>query len=543
MRLRDYVELARERILVVIAVIAVTVVAVVGLLLLQSPSYTASTRLRARPPAPGSAVNAIAVEQQQQTDLGTEAELVRSSQVATEVAKALNLPGKPDDLLAMIKTTPLGTTAVLRIDAEARTSKEAIELANAFAQKYLDVRRKNLSADLDADAQQQSTALKVQLDRLQKIDQVLSASASGSAQAEAAKAERDQIVADLTVSRARLDALANRAAVAAGFGEVIQPATEAKATRSQSLPRAAVFGLLLGIPLALAAVLVLDGLSNDVRSRQDAERLGRTELLGVIPLDLDWHDPAEARLVTSTHPFSPAAEAYRSLSFTLARCMDLAGATSVLVTSPGDGDGKTATVANLAVAAAETGRAIRVVEADLRHPRLHSFFGARSAPGVVDLLAGEVRAEEALVELAFGLQLLPAGRPSERPDLLMARGDLTPVLNGLAPQPARPLKARDGGRQPLVIVDSSSILDAAEVTRLAAQADAVILVVRARTTSKQALSAAAEQVRRVGGSLLGIVLIGVRSIAESGAGNEAGNEARIAAGAQPESSSAGYGQP
>ena len=514
MRLRDYVEIARQRILVVVLVVLVTMAAVIGLLLVQSPVYTASVRLRARPPAPGSSVNTIAQEEQQQTDLGTEAQLVRSSEVATEVAKALNLAGKPDDLLDKVSATPLGSTAVLLIEADSSNAQHAIDLANTFASKYLDVRRKNLSEDLDAEAQTQSATLKERLDRLQKVDQVIAAAAPGSAEAIAALSERDQIVADLTISRARLDSLADRAAIAAGFGEIIQPATEAGASRSQSLPRAAVFGLLLGIPLALASVLVLDNLSNDVRTRQDVERLANADVLGVIPLDPDWTNPATPRLVTSVDPLSPAAEAYRTLSFAIARYAQLADAKTILVTSPGDGDGKTATVANLAVASADTGRPVRVVEADLRHPRLHAFFDARAMPGVSDVLAGEVGAEEAIVELGYGLEFLPAGRATERPDLLMARGDLAPVLNGFAPA-ARPLKARSGAGH-LVLIDSSSILEAGEVARLASQCDAVVLVVRARSTSKQALSAAAEQVRRVGGTLLGVVLVGVRSVAESG---------------------------
>src|SRR5205823_2768678 len=119
---------------------------------------------------------------------------------------------------------------------------------------------------------------------------------------------------------------------------------------------------------------------------------------------LDWQNAAQPRLVTAIDPLSATAEAYRTLSFTLARYAELAGATSILVTSPGDGDGKTATVANLAVAAADSGRWTRVVEADLRNPRLHAFFEARSAPGVSDVLAGEVELDAAVIQLGTGLE-------------------------------------------------------------------------------------------------------------------------------------------
>lgn len=516
MRLYDYLEIARERIVVVLAIILVTMMAVIGLLLFQDPVQTATVRLRARPPAPGSAVNTIAEEQQQQTDLGTEAELLRSSKVAQAVADELGIQGNADDLLDRVTAVPVGSTTILRIDAIAPTAAEAIDLANTFAVKYLQVRRETLTKDLDAEAETISAQLKTHLERLSAIDQVRANAAPGSTEASAALAERDQVVADLTVARARLDALASRAAVSVGFGEIIQEAREASASRSQSVPRATVFGLLLGIPLALAAVLVLDSMSNDVRTRQDVERAANADLIGVIPLDPAWGNPAKARLVTRDDPLSPAAEAYRRLSFTLARHADLAGVTSVLVTSPGDGDGKTATAANLAVAAADAGRPTRVIEADLRNPRLHTFFGAPAGPGLTEVLAGEATLDESIVELGFGLELLPAGRASERPDLLLARGDVAAVL-GHAPSAAveRPLRARGSAASNLVLVDSASILEAAEVARLAADVDGVVLVVRARTTSKQALSTAAEQVRRAGGNVLGVVLVGLRSVEES----------------------------
>jgi Mrp family chromosome partitioning ATPase len=114
----------------------------------------------------------------------------------------------------------------------------------------------------------------------------------------------------------------------------------------------------------------------------------------------------------------------------------------------------------------------------------------------------------------------------------MARGDMRPVLKGAvgAAGQVRPIRARSARPRNLVLVDSASILEAGEVARLASQTDAVVLVARARATSKQALSATAEQVRRVGGTVLGVVLIGLRSIAESGTIDET----RIPVIAQPD---------
>lgn len=520
MKLTDYLALVRERLLVVVSVIAVASLASLALMYAQGERYVAHVRLRARPPAPGSELDDVLARVQQQTDLGTETELIRSLAVAKRVAGRLHYPGAPEDLLGSVSVSVLPNTTVMVVQGSAAQSQPAIALANAFAEEYLRVRRATLQKDLDRAAESQRGKLRSALSRLRDLDQRLATLPSGSTGATAASLERDDALAEVVVIRSRLDALGDRAALAAGFGEIIQPATRSQAVRSESPSRSLVFGGMIGVPLALAVVLLLDSLSNAIRSREDAERETGADVLGTIPRDLDWDDGEEPRLATSIDPFSPVAEAYRTLSHTLGQVTTERGVTTILVTSPGDGEGKTTTAANLALAYADSGRPVLLVEADLRRPRLHSFVGADPTPGVSDALTGSVPLAGAVQHLAPGFDFLPAGNVVDRPDLLVSRADVGGLLATLA-QSDGEVRPRRRTVAPsiapaAVLIDAAPILQAGEVSSLVAHVDGVVLVVRADVTTREAAARAAEQIRRAGGQLLGAVLIGDRSMGDVG---------------------------
>ena len=98
-------------------------------------------------------------------------------------------------------------------------------------------------------------------------------------------------------------------------------------------------------------------------------------VMALVPVVGSWRDRAKPFLATTAEPTSPVAEAYRSLrtSLQFAAYEDAIG--SVLVTSPTATEGKTSTVANLGVVLAQVGKHVILVSADLRRPRLATFFG------------------------------------------------------------------------------------------------------------------------------------------------------------------------
>lgn len=517
MSLTDYLSLLRQRAGLVFAVVLLSTLAAVGLTFTSDPVHQASTRLRARPVAPGASTDQFFRDIAEQIDLGTEAELARSEEVAALVVERLGLHVPPSALLDQVKAGQLGSSAVLVIQAEADDPELAVALANAFADAYLTVRR----ADAVAALQDAAAALEQRFQelrtRLAEAEARLDAAPPGSFDAAEAAAERDSVLAELVLVRDRQRALTDHSALERGFGEVIQPAQSASSSRPRSLPRSIVFGLLLGVPLAVAAVLVLDSLSDSIRTSEDAEEATGAPVLGLIPLDPVQHRSERPRLAAEQDPYSVLAEAYRTASFNIGRAARDIGARTLLVTSAFDGDGKSTTAANLAVAQADRGENVVLVEADLRRPAAHRILGVPNGPGLADVLLRQLPPAEATVRLPRHNHLffVSAGRSVLRPDRAVSQLHAA-LLNRLAAPAIAPARVGGSGRRPLLLVDGPPILQAGETSSLAATTDGVILVVRAGVTQRRAAALAAEQVRNADGTLLGVVLVGVAIPAELG---------------------------
>lgn len=545
MQLTDYLALIRERMALVIAVVVATAIASVVVFSLPDPVHEASVRVRARPPAPLSPSNEVV--QEEQSDLGTEAELVRSVAVAERVIARLGLDASPSGLLDQVSTGLTPNTSVIIVNAQAGEPAAAVDLANVFAEEYLEFRRASLTASIDAQIARVEEDLAADLSRLAELDQLLREVDDGSTAAVAAELEREQTLAEIVSARESIAALADRQAIQEGFGEIIEPAVQADQVRSTSLPRALVFGILVGVPLALAAVLLFDSLNRSIRSQADAERTTGAPVLGLIPLDPDWTAPRDARLPTREAPLSAVAEAYRTLAHYLSRACTAAEAATVVVTSPGDGEGKSSVAVNAAMALAEAGRHTTLVDGDLRHPRLHQFLEQEREPGLAELATPDApRPAAVLREVRDDLRFVPAGTEAARPDVVLGRiwdERLTSALTSAEEvRRTRPLRADDASRTSgsigpsLVLVDSPPLLSSTETSILVSSADATVLVVRAGLTTRASAARAARQIEQGGGRLIGVVVIGGRAADDL-------FEPETALGRSPGSSSGGMRRP
>jgi capsular exopolysaccharide synthesis family protein len=203
-------------------------------------------------------------------------------------------------------------------------------------------------------------------------------------------------------------------------------------------------------------------------------------------------------LVAALAPFSPAAEQYRSLRTRIAQIESTGARRVILVTSPGDGDGKTVTAANLALTMAqEFQRQVLLVDADLRDARLHECLGIPREPGLADVLAGDVSLDDALVSLSeYRVLALPAGKPHGRPAELLGSEPMRRLIEGLARRFDR------------VVIDSTAahFADAGVVEPMV---DGVLLVVRAGRTGRPSIARALGLVPRT--KLLGLILNDSRS--------------------------------
>jgi capsular exopolysaccharide synthesis family protein len=203
-------------------------------------------------------------------------------------------------------------------------------------------------------------------------------------------------------------------------------------------------------------------------------------------------------LIMLSDPASPAAEAYRSLAANLQFASADRQLQTIGISSAAADEGKSTTVANLAVALAEGGRRVIVVDADLRRPGLHTLFGLDAADGLSNVLQGD-DAQLALQDTAAArVRLLASGATLRNPLEALASRRFDHVLATLR------------GLADFVLVDTPPAGALADAAVIAPRLEGVLLVVSAGKTKRDLARRAREQLERVNANLLGVVLTDVR---------------------------------
>ena len=214
---------------------------------------------------------------------------------------------------------------------------------------------------------------------------------------------------------------------------------------------------------------------------------------------VDAEKPAPAALVVLSAPHSPAAEAYRSLAANLQFAYADRQLQTIGVTSAAQGEGKSTTIANLAVALAQTGRHVIVIDADLRRPGQHTLFGLDREAGLANVLRTDDMDLPLQDTVAAGVRVLASG-----------------------PQPSNPLEALASRRfdqilelaraqADFVLVDTPPAGALADVAVVAPRLEGMLLVVSAGKTKRDLARRAREQLERVNANLLGVVLTDVKA--------------------------------
>ncbi len=200
-------------------------------------------------------------------------------------------------------------------------------------------------------------------------------------------------------------------------------------------------------------------------------------------------------LVAAIAPHSAIAEQYRAIRSRITLHEEHTPLRTVMVTSPGRGEGKSITAGNLALTMAqELQRRVVLVDADLRRPSVRALFGIdEDGPGLSEVLAGEATLDEALVYLPdYGLTLLPAGATPQFPTELLGSAAMRRALDTLR------------ARFDRVLIDLPAVMPLADVGTVAPLADGVVMVVRAAVTHRPALDQALAALEDT--KVLGVVL-------------------------------------
>lgn len=254
----------------------------------------------------------------------------------------------------------------------------------------------------------------------------------------------------------------------------------------------AVLGAVLGLGAGASFAMIVSLLDTRIRSREALSSALNVATLVSIPADPEYQ---QRPLVVSEDPGSPVAEAYRQLRTTLSYLQVDNPPKSIVFTSSVESEGKSTTVANLALALGAAGTNVLVIEADLRRPGLSSMFGLERAVGLTTVLSGRTELESALQRYGrTGVTVLASGVLPPNPSEL------------LASQQMRDLLDRAAASFDLILVDTPPLLPVTDAASLSASTDGVVVVCRCTGTTSHNVHAAASSLANASANVLGGVL-------------------------------------
>ena len=313
-----------------------------------------------------------------------------------------------------------------------------------------------------------------------------------------AHASNPELAARMANTVARAFISSNEAALTSRPGQV-SVVEEALAPEDPVSPRLflnTALGVVLLVLTATAVVLAIEYLDDTVKSEDDAAERNGLPILARIERFGRLRNERE-QLQAANRPRSTIAEAYRAARTNLSYAIDLsAERRSVLVTSPGPGEGKTTTTANLAVVFGLAGHRVCIVDTDLRHPTIHKVFGVDNSKGVTTLLlARTADIDRTLIRSSYtNVTVLPSGPLPANPSELLGSARMQEILDGL----------RD--RFDLVLMDSPPALVVTDASVLGTLADGLVVVARAGKTRMRELRATVTELAQTGRPIAGLIL-------------------------------------
>lgn len=250
----------------------------------------------------------------------------------------------------------------------------------------------------------------------------------------------------------------------------------------------------IGLILAAGGAFLIEYLDDTIKDPRDVQRTSNLPTLGAIAR-IEGEDYKQ-KLIAVRQPLSPIVEAYRVLRTNLQFSAVDNPAKCLLMTSPGPSEGKSVSLANLAVVMAQSGLKVIVVDTDLRRPVQHRIFGLPNRRGLSDAaIQAKMGIEENLQNtMVENLRLLSSGPLPPNPSELLGSARMKAIVEELK------------GLADIVLFDSPPTLVVADAAIMSAHVDGVVLVNDAGRTRSTEARRAAEELRRVRANLLGVVL-------------------------------------
>jgi len=432
LRISEYLLVVRKRFVLFGAIFLAALLSAFAVTSFTTPTYESTTRLFVSTSGTESAADLLTGNSFTQQRVKSYADIVTSPAVLDAVVAELSLQNEADKLPDRIATSVPLNTVILEITVSDPSPYKAASIANSVANSLENV-----------------------VTNLETVDPTLA-------------------------SPVKLS--------------VIQPGQAAKVPASPRPLLNLALGALIGLALGFGAALLRESLDLRIRSVEDIpeKEEGGVNVLGGIVFD---QNADSNPLIVHTSPKSTRAEAFRQLRTNIQFVEAAEDRKSIVVTSSIPSEGKSSTIANLAIAMADTGAKVLLVDCDLRKPKMHKYFSVEGAVGLTNLLIGQVKPADVIQRWGRKhLDLLPAGQVPPNPSELLGSEAMKKFL-------AKAEKDYD-----VVLIDSAPLLPVTDAAILSKMTGGVAVVVAVGKTTKPQLSAALGHIDAIGGKILGFVM-------------------------------------
>lgn len=392
------------------------------------------------------------------------AQLVTTTPVAEIAAGLMHPRADPGQIAGEVTATGDSTTNFLTITATDPNAGRAAAIANAFA-RAISINRQQVA---ETQLNQTIAGINSQLAHTKKSDP-----------------NRAQLVQELVQLQAAKGSQGSEAAI-------LQPASPGSAT-GVDLRRAIELGLLVGLLLGLGAVTLAENADRRLRTPDDLE--GMTD----VPLLASIAPSAFSGQLDTTELDDEAFHMLRTALtyYNVDRQLD-----SLVITSPGEKDGKTTVATRLAIVMARAGQRVILVDADLRRAQVSAKLGIQPDRGLESVLAGEKDLADVLVDypldgLSRGhLSVLPAGPTPPDPSALISSQRMQQILRELVAE------------SDIVIIDTPAALAVSDPLPLMRAVTGVVLVARMNQSNRDTIRRLQRMIAAAHGTIVGVVATG-----------------------------------
>jgi Mrp family chromosome partitioning ATPase/capsular polysaccharide biosynthesis protein len=527
--LPDFLATLRRRSWIVVIVLVVTPLTAIAFSRTQQPLYQATSKVLVNRANITSAITNIQDPSTIGNDptrfLSTLSDIARSPTLASRVVNVAGVPGMTvEKFLADSDVTAAANADLLNVSVSSTSRGDATRLANVYADEFTKFKT-------DLDTARINDALETLKTRIKTL-------------ADAGVSPASPSYAQLLQYQSQLETV----------GKLLANNTQVlnKAASEQTRPRTkrnALLGGLLGVVLAVALAFLGEAIDRRVRVEQEVEETLGLPLLARIPRPGRRLRSAD-ELVMLAEPTSPDSEPYRKLRTHIEFVNLEQQARVIMVTSAVGREGKSTTIANLAIAFARSGRRVALVDLDIRRPFLDRFFRLDPVPGITDVVLKHVPLNQAIRSIPLSGTIrrvvpergsagvwnrirrslpgtptpsrVPAQAAIRTPPVSKNGRSAVNAVLSLLPAGTMPLDVGEFVGNPgialvieelrqdfdYVFVDAPPLLAVGDSMTLSSEVDAIIAITRLRTLQRPLLHEFARQIEMCRAEKMGFVLTG-----------------------------------